>query len=78
MIELDVVTLSMGVLIGEFVIILILLGHLGRESAAHERRTRADEREKIVRLVQSTRRGLMSDEANELRDALIGKVRSRD
>jgi len=78
MIELDVVTLSMGVLIGEFVIILILLGHLGRESAAHERRNRADEREKIVRLIQSTRRGLKSDEANELRDALIGKVRSRD
>jgi len=78
MIEIDVVTLSMGVLIGEFIIILILMGHLGRESAAHERKNRADEREKIVRLIQSTRRGLKSDEANELRDALIDKVRAKD
>jgi len=54
------------------------MGHLGRESAAHERKNRADEREKIVRLIQSTRRGLRSDEANELRDALIDKVRAKD
>lgn len=77
MIELDVVTLSMGVLVGEFIIILILMGHLGRESAAHERKNKAEEREAIVKVIQSTRRGLRTDEANELRGALIDKVRSR-
>jgi hypothetical protein len=77
MIELDVVTLSMGVLVGEFIIILILMGHLGRESAAHERKAKAEEREAIVKVIQSTRRGLRGDAVNELRDALIDKVRSR-
>jgi len=78
MIELNVINLAVGVLVGEFIIILVLFWHLGRESAAHERKNRADEREKIVRLIQSTRRGLRSDEANELRDALIDKVRAKD
>jgi len=77
MIELDVVTLSMGVLVGEFIIILVLMWHLGRESAAHERKARADEREAIVKVIQSTRRGLRGDAVNELRDALIDKVRNR-
>lgn len=78
MIELDVTTLSLGVLVGEFIIILVLLWHLGRESAAHERRAKAQEREAIVKLLQSTRRGIKTDEANELRDALIDKVRARN
>lgn len=78
MIELNVTTLSLGVLVGEFIIILVLMWHLGRESAAHERKAKADEREAIVRIIQSTRRGLKTDEANELRDALIDKVRARN
>lgn len=78
MIELDVVTLSMGVLVGEFIIILVLMWHLGRESMAHSSKAKAEEREAIVRLIQSTRRGLRADEVNELRDALIDKVRSRN
>ena len=77
MIELDVVTLSMGVLVGEFIIILVLMWHLGRESIARENVAKAKEREAIVKLIQSTRRGIRTDEANELRDALIEKVRSR-
>jgi len=56
---------------------LILFWHLGRESAAHSEKAKAEEREGIVRLVQSTRRGLKTDEANQLRDALIEKIRSR-
>lgn len=79
MIELNVTNLSIGVLVGEFIIILVLMWHLGRESAAHERRARADERESIVKVVQSTRRGLnKSSEATELRDALVDKIRSRN
>ena len=78
MIELDVVTLSMGVLVGEFIIILYLMWHLGRESTAHSSKAKADEREAIVKMIQSTRRGLRTDEANELRDALINKVRARN
>ena len=77
MIELDVVTLSMGVLVGEFIVILYLMWHLGRESTAHSSKAKADEREAIVRLIQGTRRGIRTDEANELRDALIEKVRAR-
>ena len=78
MIELDIDTISMAAMLGEFIIIMVLLWHLGRESVAHERVTRKDERESIVRLIQSTRRGLKADETNELRDALIDKVRARD
>lgn len=77
MIELNVTNLSLGVLVGEFIIILVLMWHLGRESAAHERKAKADEREAIVRIIQSTRRGLKTDETNELRDALVDKVRNR-
>lgn len=77
MFELDVVTLSMLVLAGEFIIILVLFWHLGRESAAHEKKAKAEEREAIVKLVQSTRRGLKADEVNELRGALIDKIRAR-
>lgn len=77
MIELDVVTLSIGVLIGEFIIILVLMWHLGRESIARESVAKAEEREAIVKLIQSTRRGIRTDEANELRDALIEKIRGR-
>ena len=77
MIELNVTNLSLGVLVGEFIIILMLLWHLGRESAAHERKAKKDEREAIVRLIQSTRRSLKTEETNELRDALIDKVRAR-
>lgn len=78
MIELNVTTLSLGVLVGEFIIILVLMWHLGRESMAHSAKARADEREAIVRLIQSTRRGIKTDEANELRSALIDKVRARN
>lgn len=77
MIELNVTNLSIGVLVGEFIIILVLMWHLGRESAAHERKAKADEREAIVRIIQSTRRGLRGDETNELRDALIDKIRAK-
>lgn len=78
MVELNVTTLSIGVLVGEFIIIMILMWHLGRESMAHERKARADEREAIVKVVQSTRRGLnKSPEVVELRDALVDKLRSR-
>ena len=77
MIELDVVTLSMGVLIGEFIIILVLMWHLGRESAAHERKARADEREAIVRLIQNTRRRSVGEETNEFRNVLIEKIKGR-
>lgn len=78
MIELDINTVSAAAMVGEFIIIMVLLWHLGRESMAHERRAKKDEREAIVRLIQSTRRGLKTDEANELRDALIEKIRSRN
>ena len=78
MIELNVTTLSIGVLVGEFIIILVLMWHLGRESMAHSAKAKADEREAIVRLIQSTRRGLKGEDAIELRDALIEKVRSRN
>lgn len=77
MINLDIDTLSLAAMVGEFIIIMVLLWHLGRESMAHERVAKKDEREAIVRLIQSTRRGLKTDEANELRDALIEKVRAR-
>jgi len=77
MIELNVTNLSIGVLVGEFIIILVLMWHLGRESAAQERKAKAEEREAIVKLIQSTRRGLRGDETNELRDALVDKLRSR-
>ena len=77
MIELNVTNLSIGVLVGEFIIILVLMWHLGRESIARENVAKAKEREAIVKLIQSTRRGIRTDEANELRDALIEKVRSR-
>lgn len=77
MIELNVTNLSLGVLVGEFIIILVLMWHLGRESAAHERKAKADEREAIVRVIQSTRRGLKGEDAIELRDALIDKIRAR-
>ena len=78
MIELNVINLTLGVLVGEFIIILVLMWHLGRESAAHEHKAKSEERESIVRLIQSTRRGLKTDETNELRDALIEKIRSRN
>lgn len=78
MIELDINIVSMAVMVGEFIIIMVLFWHLGRESMAHERVAKKDEREAIVRLIQSTRRGLKADETNELRDALIDKVRARD
>jgi hypothetical protein len=77
MIELNVTNLTLGVLIGEFIIILVLFWHLGRESAAHSEKAKVEERDAIVRLVQSTRRGLKADEANQLRDALIEKIRAR-
>lgn len=78
MIELDIDTISMAAMLGEFIIIMVLLWHLGRESMAHERKAKADEREAIVRVIQSTRRGLKTGEANELRDALVDKVRARN
>ena len=77
MIELTVTNLTLGVLVGEFVIILVLFWHIGRESMGHSMKAKADEREAIVRLIQSTRRGLKSADSNELRDALIEKVRAR-
>lgn len=77
MIELTTTNLSLAVLVGMFIIIMVLFWHLGRESAAHSEKAKADEREAIVRLVQSTRRGLKTDETNQLRDALIEKIRSR-
>ena len=78
MIELNVTTLSMIVLAGEFLIILFLMWHLGRESEANSNVARAKEREAIVKIIQSTRRGLKGDDAIELRDALIEKVRARN
>jgi hypothetical protein len=78
MIELNVTNLTLGVLIGEFIIILVLFWHLGRESTAYSEKAKAEERDAIVRLIQSTRRGIKTDEANELRDALIEKVRARN
>jgi hypothetical protein len=78
MIELNVINLTLGVLDGEFVIILVLFWHIGRESMGHSMKAKADEREAIVRLIQSTRRGLKSADSNELRDALIEKVRARN
>tara|TARA_B110000503_G_scaffold92364_1_gene139295 strand:- start:1570 stop:1806 length:237 start_codon:yes stop_codon:yes gene_type:complete len=78
MIELTVTNLTLGVLVGEFVIILVLFWHIGRESMGHSMKAKADEREAIVRLIQSTRRGLKSADSNELRDALIEKVRARN
>lgn len=77
MIELTVINLSISVLVGLFIIILILFWHLGRESAAYSEKAKAEEREAIVRLVQSTRRGLKTDESNQLRDSLIEKIRAR-
>lgn len=77
MIELTTTNLSIAALAGMFVIIMVLFWHLGRESAAHEKKAREEEREAIVRLVQSTRRGLKTDETNQLRDALIEKIRAR-
>lgn len=78
MLELTVTNLTLGVLVGEFVIILILFWHVGRESMAHSARAKSEEREAVVRLIQSTRRGLKGAESNELRDALIEKVRARN
>ena len=78
MIELTVTNLTLGVIVGLFVIILVLFWHLGRESMAHSAKAKADEREAIVRLIQSTRRGLKGEDAIELRDALIEKVRARN
>jgi hypothetical protein len=78
MIELTVTNLTLGVLVGEFVVILVLFWHIGRESMGHSMKAKADEREAIVRLIQSTRRGLKSADSNELRDALIEKVRARN
>lgn len=77
MIELTVTNLTLGVLAGEFVIILVLFWHIGRESMGHSIKAKADEREAIVRLIQSTRRGIKGEESSELRDALIEKVRAR-
>lgn len=77
MIELTVTNLTLGVIAGLFVIIMVLFWHLGRESAAHSAKAKADEREAIVRLIQSTRRGLKGQDVVELRDALIEKIRSR-
>lgn len=73
----DITTLSLAVLAGEFIIILILLGHLGRESAGHERKHRADEREAIIKVIQNTRRRSVGDETNEFRNVLIEKIRQR-
>jgi hypothetical protein len=77
MIELTTTNLSLAALGGMFIIIMVLFWHLGRESVAHAEKAKADEREAIVRLVQSTRRGLKTEETNQLRDALIEKIRSR-
>lgn len=77
MIELDINTISMAAMLGEFIIIMVLLWHLGRESAAHERKARADEREAIVRLIQNTRRRSVGEETNEFRDVLIEKIKGR-
>lgn len=77
MIELNVTNLSIGVLVGEFIIILVLMWHLGRESAAHERKHRADEREAIIKVIQNTRRRSVGDETNEFRNVLIEKIRQR-
>ena len=52
--------------------------HLGRESEANSNVARAKEREAIVKIIQSTRRGLKGDDAIELRDVLIEKVRARN
>lgn len=73
----DVTTVALAVLAGKFIIILILLGHLGRESAGHERKYRADEREAILKLVQNTRRRSVSEETNEFREVLVEKIKGR-
>ena len=73
----DITTLSLAVLAGEFIIILILLGHLGRESAGHERKHQADEREAIIKVIQNTRRRSVGDETNEFRNVLIEKIKQR-
>lgn len=77
MVFMDTTTLSLAVLAGEFIIILILLGHLGRESAGYERKHRSDEREAIIKVIQNTRRRSVSDETNEFRNVLIEKIRQR-
>ena len=77
MIELNVTNLSIGVLVGEFIIILVLMWHLGRESAAHERKSKAEEREAIIKVVQNTRRRSVGDETNEFRNVLIEKIKQR-
>lgn len=73
----DITTLSLAVLIGEFIIILILLGHLGRESAGYEKKHKAEEREAIIKLIQNTRRRSVKAETNEFREALIEKIKAR-
>lgn len=73
----DITTLSLAVLTGEFIIILILLGHLGREAAGYEKKHKADEREAIIKLIQNTRRRSVGDETNEFREALVEKIKAR-
>jgi hypothetical protein len=73
----DTIYLSLAVLAGEFIIILILLGKLGRESDKYEQKYKAEEREAIVKVIQNTRRRSVGEETNEFRDALIEKIRSR-
>lgn len=73
----DTTTLALAVLVGEFLIILILLWHLGREASGYEKKYRSDEREAIIKIIQSTRRRSVSAETNEFRDLLVDKLRGR-
>lgn len=73
----DTIYLSLAVLAGEFIIILILLGKLGRESDKHENKYRSDEREAIIKVIQNTRRRSVGEETNEFRNTLIDKIRNR-
>ena len=73
----NVQTLALIVLAAEFVIILVLFWHLGRESGEYEKKHRSDERDLIIRLIQSTRRRSVSDETNEFREILVEKLKNR-
>lgn len=77
MIELTTTNLSIAVLAGMFVIIMVLFWHLGRESAAHSEKAKADEREAIIRLIQNTRRRSVGEEANEFRGVIVEKIKQR-
>jgi hypothetical protein len=69
--------LTLLVLAAEFVIILVLFWHLGREESGREKKYRSDERDLIIRLIQSTRRRSVSDETNEFREILVEKLKNR-